>query len=238
MLVKLFLELHCQMSQPIKILIAEDEPSLGQILKETLETRDFEVILCADGEEAYEKYKTTQPEVLVLDVMMPKKDGFTLAREIRKENKRIPILFLTAKSQTTDVVEGFRLGGNDYLKKPFSIEELIVRVQALLDKAMLSKEDENISIGIYRFNYHKQELIYGNEVQRLTHREAQLLWHLCQQQGELLDRQMILQKLWGDDDFFTARSMDVFISRLRRKLKKDSNIQILNVRGYGYKLVD
>lgn len=226
------------MNHPIKILIAEDEPSLGQILKETLETRNFQVILCADGKQAYEKYQTSQPELLVLDVMMPKKDGFTLAREIRKFDKRIPILFLTAKSQTADVLEGFHMGGNDYLKKPFSIEELIVRIQALLDRATLSKEDENISIGAYFFNYPKQELSYGDDLQRLTHREAQLLWHLCEQKGEVVDRQLILQKLWGDDDFFTARSMDVFISRLRRKLKKDSNIQILNVRGYGYKLVD
>lgn len=226
------------MNQPIKILLAEDEPSLGQILKETLESRNFEVVLCADGEEAYQKCQSTQPELLVLDVMMPKKDGFTLAQEVRKTNKRIPILFLTARSQTEDVVTGFHLGGNDYLKKPFSIEELIVRIQALLDRAALSKEGEDISIGAYRFNCPKQELSYGDDLQRLTHREAQLLWYLCEQKGEVVDRQMILQKLWGDDDFFTARSMDVFISRLRRKLKKDSSIQILNIRGYGYKIVD
>lgn len=232
------LELYYRMDARIKILLAEDEPSLGQILKETLETRNFEVVWCENGEQAYEKYQTTKPKLLVLDVMMPKKDGFTLASEIRKENKRIPILFLTAKSQTEDVLKGFHLGGNDYLKKPFSIEELIVRIQALLDRAAQNKEDENIKIGAYRFNYQKQELACGNDLQRLTHREAQLLWHLCQQRGEVVDRQMILQKLWGDDDFFTARSMDVFISRLRRKLKKDSSIQILNVRGYGYKLVD
>lgn len=232
------LELYYRMDARIKILLAEDEPSLGQILKETLETRNFEVVWCENGEQAYEKYQTTKPKLLVLDVMMPKKDGFTLVSEIRKENKRIPILFLTAKSQTEDVLKGFHLGGNDYLKKPFSIEELIVRIQALLDRAAQNKEDENIKIGAYRFNYQKQELACGNDLQRLTHREAQLLWHLCQQRGEVVDRQMILQKLWGDDDFFTARSMDVFISRLRRKLKKDSSIQILNVRGYGYKLVD
>ncbi len=221
-----------------KILLAEDEPSLGQILKETLATRNFEVVLCLDGEEAYQKYHETQPECLVLDVMMPKKDGFTLAREIRKENKRIPILFLTAKSQTEDVVEGFKLGGNDYLKKPFSIEELIVRIEALLERNEQKKEDENISIGKYHFNYHKQELWYGEQLQRLTHREGQLLWHLCMQKGEVVDRQFILQKLWGNDDFFSARSMDVFISRLRRKLAKDKRVEIINVRGFGYRLVD
>ncbi len=226
------------MSTKTKILLAEDEPSLGQILKETLATRGFEVVLCQDGEEAYEKYQETQPECLVLDVMMPKKDGFTLAREIRKENKRIPILFLTAKSQTDDVVEGFRLGGNDYLKKPFSIEELIVRIEALLDRQEQQKEDENMQIGRFRFNYHKQELWDGDHLQRLTHREAQLLWQLCLQKGEVVDRQMILQKLWGNDDFFSARSMDVFISRLRRKLAKDKSIEIINVRGFGYRLVD
>ncbi len=226
------------MAKTTKILLAEDEPSLGQILKETLSTRNFEVVLCLNGEEAHQKYCETQPEVLVLDVMMPKKDGFTLAREIRKENKRIPILFLTAKSQTEDVVAGFRLGGNDYLKKPFSIEELIVRIEALLDRREQQKEDEDISIGKYHFNYYKQELYCEGSLQRLTHREAQLLWHLCMQKGEVVDRQMILQKLWGNDDFFSARSMDVFISRLRRKLAKDKTVEIINVRGFGYRLVD
>ncbi len=220
-----------------KILLAEDEPSLGLIVKETLESKDFDVILCENGEEAYNKYLSEKPELLVLDVMMPQKDGFTLAKEIRQENKFIPIIFLTAKSQTQDVVNGFQHGGNDYLKKPFSMEELIVRINALLDRNQLKTDHEQITIGQYRFNYPKQTLYFEEKEQLLTHREAQLLFHLSQKRNEILDRSFILKKLWGNDDFFNARSMDVFISKLRKKLQHDTNIQIINVRGYGYKIV-
>ena len=166
------------MSQSIKILLAEDEPSLGQIVKESLETRDFTVYLASDGEEAYEFYKTLEPEILILDVMMPKKDGFTLAKEIREENNTIPIIFLTAKSQTKDVVDGFEHGGNDYLKKPFSMEELIVRIHALLDRVKLKNDNEKIGIGNYTFNYVKQSLHLEDESMLLTHRESELLFHL------------------------------------------------------------
>lgn len=224
------------MSNPIRILLAEDEPALGQIVKESLETRNFEVILCEDGTKAYENYIKHKPEVLVLDVMMPKKDGFTLAEEIRKSDKDTPIIFLTAKSQTKDVVNGFELGGNDYLKKPFSMEELIVRIHALLNRAR-KKQNDSIVLGKFHFNYTKQLLIHNNEEETLTHREAELLYHLIQKQNDVLDRSEILKKLWGDDDFFNARSMDVFITKLRKKLKKDESIQIINVRGLGYKLI-
>ncbi|MEM9075654.1 MAG: response regulator transcription factor [Bacteroidota bacterium] len=224
------------MSTPIKILLAEDEPALGQIVKESLETRNFEVILCKDGSEAYERYLEHQPKLLVLDVMMPKKDGFTLVEEIRKNDMETPIIFLTAKSQTKDVVNGFELGGNDYLKKPFSMEELIVRIHALLNRSQKLQKD-NVLFGKFRFNYTKQLLIYGTEEESLTHREAELLYHLIQKQNDVLDRSEILKKLWGDDDFFNARSMDVFITKLRKKLKKDETIQIINVRGQGYKLI-
>lgn len=224
------------MSKNIKILLAEDEPSLGQIIKESLETRNFEVLLCADGEIAYKTYKTEKPLLLVLDVMMPKKDGFTLAKEIRVEDPDIPIIFLTAKSQTEDVVEGFNLGGNDYLKKPFSMEELIVRINALLKR---NKENltENISLGNYTFNLKKQTLLINDISQNLTHREANLLYYLLKNKNQVLERSFILKKLWGDDDFFNARSMDVFITKLRKKLKDDTSIQIINVRGFGYKLI-
>ena len=225
------------MTKKIKILLAEDEPSLGQIIKESLETRNFEVLLCENGEVAYSTYKTEHPLLLVLDVMMPKKDGFTLAKEIRKENSDIPIIFLTAKSQTEDVVEGFNLGGNDYLKKPFSMEELIVRINSLLKRGEKDKNTEHISIGKYVFNLKKQTLQLNNTVEKLTHREAQLLFYLTKSKDQVLDRSFILKKLWGDDDFFNARSMDVFITKLRKKLKNDSAIQIINVRGYGYKLI-
>jgi len=224
------------MSNPVKILLAEDEPSLGQIIKESLETRNFEVLLCEDGEVAYSTFISESPLLLVLDVMMPKKDGFTLAKEIRKEDPNIPIIFLTAKSQTEDVVEGFNLGGNDYLKKPFSMEELIVRINALLKRNITPISDE-ISIGKFTFNLKKQTLIFNNVSEKLTHREANLLYYLIKNKNQVLERSFILNKLWGDDDFFNARSMDVFITKLRKKLKSDTSIQIINVRGYGYKLI-
>ncbi len=228
------------MNEKPKILLAEDEESLGKIIKESLEFNGFEVMHCKNGEEAFSKFKITSPDILVLDVMMPKKDGFTLAKEIRLENKTIPILFLTAKSQTQDVVKGFNLGGNDYLKKPFSIEELLVRIKSLLNINQVENKIANnteIHIGNYIFSPKKQTLSFDNEIKKLTSRESDLLLELYLQKNEILDRTYILKKLWGNDDFFNARSMDVFISKLRKKLKKDTNIQIINVRSYGYKLI-
>ena len=226
------------MSKQTTILLAEDEPSLGQIIKESLETRDFTVLLCENGEIALETYRIHQPELLVLDVMMPKKDGFTLAKEIRMENDEIPIIFLTAKSQPRDVVEGFTIGGNDYLKKPFSMEELIVRINNLINRNRLQKSSGILKIGGYTFDFPKQILQFKDDAKvQLTHREAHLLFHLIKNKNEVLDRSLILKKLWGNDDFFNARSMDVFITKLRKKLNLDSNIQIVNVRGYGYKLI-
>ena len=220
------------------ILLAEDEPALGQIIKESLETRNFNVLLCENGVKAYQVYKQNNPELLVLDVMMPKKDGFTLAKEIRLEDDTIPILFLTAKSQTEDVVEGFNIGGNDYLKKPFSIEELIVRINNLLNRTQLQKTADILEIGKYTFNFPKQHITFkGSEKVQLTHRESHLLYHLIKNKNEVLDRSLILNKLWGTNDFFSARSMDVFITKLRKKLKQDDRIQIVNVRGFGYKLI-
>ena len=226
------------MTEIIDILLAEDEPSLGLIIKESLETRNFQVHLAKDGKEAFELYKSIDPKLLVLDVMMPKKDGFTLAKEIRQEDETIPIIFLTAKSQTQDVVEGFTIGGNDYLKKPFSMEELIVRINNLLQRTLIQKKAEIINVGAYTFNFPKQQLQFKEEEPSpLTHREAHLLFHLIKNKNQVLDRSLILKKLWGDDDFFNGRSMDVFITKLRKKLKKDESIQIINVRGYGYKLI-
>lgn len=221
----------------IKILLAEDEASLGMIVKESLESRKFTVFHTFNGEEAFQIYQTENPDILVLDVMMPKKDGLTLAKEIRETNKSIPIIFLTAKSQTSDVLEGFKNGGNDYLKKPFSMEELIVRINSLLDRVQLKTDFNNIRIGSYSFNYTKQTLEFLTEITQLTHREADLLFYLFEKKNEILDRSFILNKLWGNDDFFNARSMDVFISKLRKKLKKDTSIQIINVRSFGYKLI-
>lgn len=226
------------MAKKTTILLAEDEPALGQIIKESLETRDFDVLLCSNGEDAFKIYNQEQPELLVLDVMMPKKDGFTLAKDIRKIDDTIPIIFLTAKSQTQDVIEGFTIGGNDYLKKPFSMEELIIRVNNLLKRKKVQVNSEKIIIGHFTFDFPKQLLQFKNEKPiQLTHREAHLLFHLMQNKNQVLERSLILNKLWGNDDFFSARSMDVFITKLRKKLNQDENIQILNVRGFGYKLI-
>ena len=226
------------MDKTTTILLAEDEPSLGQIIKESLETRNFNVLLCENGEKAFNVYKEKGPELLVLDVMMPVKDGFTLAKEIRMEDDSIPIIFLTAKSQTHDVVEGFSIGGNDYLKKPFSMEELIVRINNLLNRNKFQKSSGVLKVGLYTFDFPKQILQFKNENKvQLTHREAHLLFHLIKNKNEVLDRSLILKKLWGNDDFFNARSMDVFITKLRKKLNQDESIQIVNVRGFGYKLI-
>ena len=221
----------------ITILLAEDEPALGRIIKESLETRDFNVLLCEDGEDALKTYQEENPELLVLDVMMPKKDGFSLAKDIRAIDDTIPIIFLTAKSQTKDVVEGFTIGGNDYLKKPFSMEELIVRIHNLIQRSQVQKTSEIIQIGQYSFDFPKQTLHLEDNIQQLTHREAHLLFHLVKNKNKVLERSLILNKLWGTDDFFSARSMDVFITKLRKKLQNDDTIQIINVRGFGYKLV-
>jgi len=226
------------MDYKIHIILAEDETALASIVKESLETRGFVVHLAHDGRKALELFQSLKPELLVLDVMMPKKDGFALSKEIRQVDDKIPILFLTAKSQPLDVVEGFSAGGNDYLKKPFSMEELIVRIHNQLNRKKQKKESEIITIGNYLFDFPKQSLQYKDDNKELlTHREAHLLFHLCKNQNRVLDRSLILNKLWGNDDFFNARSMDVFISKLRKKLKRDPNIQILNVRGFGYKLI-
>lgn len=226
------------MVEKIKVLLAEDELTLSQIIKESLETRDFEIYLAKDGYEALRMFQDIAPEILVLDVMMPKKDGFTLAKEIRQIDAKIPIIFLTAKSQTIDVVEGFNVGGNDYLKKPFSMEELIIRIQNLINRKKLQEVSEILRIGQYIFDFPKQSLRFKEEEKEmLTHREAHLLYYLSKNKNQVLDRSFILKKLWNDDDFFSARSMDVFISKLRKKLSKDKNIKIVNVRGYGYKLI-
>lgn len=227
------------MSSEAKILLAEDEAALGMIIRESLESRGFEVVFCQDGEEAKKAYEAKAPDILVLDVMMPKLDGFSLVKQVRKKDQFIPIIFLTAKSRTEDVVEGFGYGANDYLKKPFSMEELIVRIQALLNRKAAVSDNGQHEIGAFTFDCQKQLLIHRPSAKedRLTHREAHLLDALIRNANELTDRQEILKSLWGNDDFFNARSMDVFISKLRKKLAQDPSIQIINVRGYGYKLV-
>lgn len=230
------------MTQVIKLLLVEDEISLGEIIKESLETRDFEVVYCQNGVQGWEQFNQYQPDVCILDVMMPLKDGFTLAEEIRKVDEFTPIIFLTAKSQIKDVVKGFEIGANDYLKKPFKMEELIVRIKALLrDKKRYAQQvlahQDIWHLGQFTFNYPKQVLIKNSKEQKLTHREAAILYKLCQFQNQVMERKPVLLELWGDDSIFNARSMDVFITKLRKHLKQDSNIEIVNVRGVGYKLI-
>ena len=225
------------MPTKIKILLAEDEPALALIIKESLETRNFEVMHCINGEEAFDTFTKQKFDFLVLDVMMPKKDGFSVAKDVRKIDKTIPIIFLTAKSQTQDVIEGFTSGGNDYLKKPFSMEELIIRIHSLLGRINADKVEEKMLIGNYSFDFVKQTLHFNELIITVTHREAELLFLLIENKNEILDRSIVLKKIWGNDDFFNGRSLDVFITKLRKKLNLDPNIQIINVRGQGYKLI-
>jgi len=225
-----------------KVLLIEDEWQLGQIVKDSLEMRGFEMLYAQDGVEGLQLYREHHPDVVVLDIMMPNMDGFSVTTEIRKEDKHTPIIFLTAKSQTTDVVKGFELGGNDYLKKPFSMDELIVRIKALLQRyneqqGMPDAGSDVVQIGQYTFNYTKQTLTRNNHTEFLSHREAEILRRLSDNRNQVMERKTILLDLWGDDSFFNARSMDVFITKIRRYLKEDPRIQIVNIRGVGYKLI-
>jgi len=225
-----------------KILLVEDEKTLGQIVKESLETRDFEVLYVEDGLEAEKKYASYAPDLCVLDVMLPGKDGFSLAKSIRLLDPYTPIIFLTARSQTADVIQGFDLGADDYIKKPFSIEELIVRILALLRRGRMQspapvEEAPLLPIGNYEFDPALQTLNLSGNIRKLTHRESALLHLLFRHRHQILERKTALDKLWGDDSFFNARSMDVFITKLRKYLKEDAQVEIINVRGIGYKLV-
>jgi DNA-binding response OmpR family regulator len=225
-----------------KILLIEDEIQLGQIVKDSLEMRGFEMLYAEDGKEGLRLYKEHHPDVVVLDIMMPNMDGFSVTTEIRKDDKLTPIIFLTAKSQTTDVVKGFELGGNDYLKKPFSMDELIVRIKSLLlryndQQGAMDSGTDVVQIGQYTFNYTKQTLTRNNNTEFLSHREAEILRRLSDNRNQVMERKTILLDLWGDDSFFNARSMDVFITKIRRYLKEDPRIQIVNIRGVGYKLI-
>lgn len=221
----------------IKMLLAEDETALATIVKESLETRNFDVTIAYNGKEAFELYHENKFDVLVLDVMMPEKDGFTLTQDIRQENKSIPIIMLTSKSQTKDVVYGFKNGANDYLKKPFSIEELIVRIESLLGRQAQDSANKKFTIRSYEFDFSKQTLQHNKDLHTLTFMEAQLLLMLIDNKNDIVDRSAILKKIWGSDTYFNGRSLDVFITKLRKKLTNDNNIKIINSRGHGYKIV-
>jgi len=220
----------------IKILYVEDEPFLGRIVKESLESRDFEVIMIDDGNDAVSKFRSIQPDICVLDIMLPIKDGYTIAREIRQLAPSIPIIFVTAKIQTEDVLKGFESGGNDYLRKPFSMEELIVRVTNLLQltRSQKSTPVENVTIGRYEFLPLRYELRYEDAVKKLSHRESTLLQTLVDNRNATVLRKDILLKLWGDDSFFNSRNLDVYITKLRDYLKDDPSIQIITIKGIGY----
>ncbi|OUN80175.1 response regulator transcription factor [Bacteroides sp. An51A] len=227
----------------INVLLVEDEETLALIIKDTLEGQGFFIRLAKDGEEGLRQFFEEKPDVLVADVMMPRMDGFEMVRRIRRQDKQTPVLFLTARSATNDVVEGFELGGNDYLKKPFGMQELIVRIKALLGRASNYSAPEKqtsvteFEIGRYRFNAITQRLSYlGNETE-LSYRESEILRRLCENRNEVTLMQDILIELWGNDTFFNQRSLHVFITKLRHKLSRDERIRIVNVRGIGYKLI-
>lgn len=219
-----------------KILYVEDEPFLGRIVKESLESRDFEVTMAADGKLAVSLFKESNPDICVFDIMLPQKDGYTLAKEIRNINAHVPIIFVTAKTQTEDVLKGFDVGGNDYLRKPFSLEELIARVNNLLSIARYknSGSKEVIEIGVFEFSVSRYELKFNNQVKKLSHREASLLKMLYDNRHGTITRKDILMNLWGDDSFFNSRNLDVYITKLRDYLKDDPAVQIITIKGIGY----
>ena len=223
-----------------KVFYVEDELFLARIVKESLESREFEVIMEHDGAKALDLFKKTQPDICVLDVMLPNKDGFEIADEIRELNENIPIIFLTAKTQTEDVVRGFTLGGNDYIRKPFSMEELIVRIQSLL---RLNKEGvkkintESVRMGKYDFQINRQVLSSEKEKRKLSFRESELLKLLYESRDKVIDRKDILNLLWGNDSFFNSRNLDVYITKLRSYLKDDPSLEIITIKGIGYRFV-
>jgi two-component system response regulator TrcR len=224
----------------IKVLLAEDESTLAMIIKETLEEDDFTLQIAPDGEAGLQQFYDFRPDVVVADVMMPKMDGFEMVRRIRQTDRQTPVLFLTARSAVNDVVEGFKLGANDYLKKPFGMQELIVRIKALVGRAyqpIQEKKEEVYEIGRYLFNPTNQTLSLLDQSEELSYRESEILKRLCLNRNQVVNMQNILLDLWGDDTFFNQRSLHVFITKLRHKLSKDDTIRIVNVRGIGYKLI-
>lgn len=226
-----------------KILLVEDDPNLGLLLQDYLQLKGkFDVVLCKDGEEGLRAFTKNDYDLLILDVMMPKKDGFTLGKEVRKINGQVPIIFATAKGMIEDKTQAFNLGGDDYITKPFRIEELLLRINALLKRSEGSgkKEEEKQStfkIGRYDFDYTNQVISIDGTQQKLSTKEAELLRLLCLRKNEVLTREEALLNIWHDDNYFNGRSMDVFLSKIRKYLRDDPNVEIINVHGRGYKLL-
>lgn len=226
-------------SQKKKVLLVEDDTNLGNLLQDALDDKNFEVVLKRNGEDGFHEFKANRFDICILDVMMPKKDGFTLASEIRKMNSQIPIIFLTAKAMKEDTIQGLKLGADDYITKPFSMEELTLRMENIFKR--LPKEEMNtkneFTIGKFDFNNTLRTLKIGSKETKLTTKESELLKILALYQDKLLPREVALNTVWGTDSYFAGRSMDVYIAKLRKYLKDDSNVEIINVHGTGFKMV-
>lgn len=224
----------------IKILVVEDDPNLGNLLRDYLNAKGHDATLCVDGQLGYERFTKDHFDFLILDVMMPVKDGLTLAREIRSIDNKVPILFLTAKSMKEDTIQGFNAGADDYMTKPFSMEELLARMSAILRRSgtPTAGNKQMFDIGKFTFDFQQQLLLLGKDSQKLTTKESELLKLLANNKNEVLERNAALKAVWGDDNYFSGRSMDVYIAKIRKYLKKDPNVQIINVHGTGFKLLD
>jgi DNA-binding response OmpR family regulator len=226
------------MEKEYKILLTEDDENLGMLLREYLEAKGYETDLLPDGEAGYDAFMNKKYDVCIFDVMMPKKDGFTLAKEIRMVNTDVPIIFLTAKSMKEDIFQGFKIGADDYIAKPFSMEELLFRIEAILRRTKGGLANQEVfQLGKYKFDTQKQQLIDNEKVVKLTTKESELLKLLCNNANKVLERNFALKTIWVDDNYFNARSMDVYITKLRKHLKDEPAVEIINVHGKGYKLV-
>jgi len=227
------------MEEKLNILLCEDDENLGMLLREYLQAKGYNAELCPDGEVGYKTFIKGKFDICVLDVMMPKKDGITLAQEIRAANPEVPIVFLTAKNLKDDILEGFKAGADDYISKPFSMEELTFRIEAILRRVRgkKSREVSTYTIGRYTFDTKKQILSIGETSTKLTTKESELLGLLCAHKNDILQRDFALKTIWVDDNYFNARSMDVYITKLRKHLKDDENVEIINIHGKGYKLI-
>ncbi len=222
------------------ILLVEDDPNFGSVLKNYLELNEYNVSLSTDGFAGYERFITGKYDICILDVMMPKKDGFTLAKEIREKDQQVPIIFLTAKTMKEDMLVGFQSGADDYITKPFDSEVLLYKLKAIIKRSADKSHDtsqKEFDIGQFHFNHDHRTIKSGDESQKLSPKEADLLKLLCIYKNELLPRQKALKEIWGDDNYFNARSMDVFITKLRKYLKLDDKVEILNIHGEGFRLV-
>ena len=227
------------MEQKRRIMLCEDEESLGVLVREYLQAKGYDAELYLDGEAGYRAFTTETFDLCLLDVMMPRMDGFTLAKEIRMVNPDIPIIFLTAKNLKEDILEGFKLGADDYLTKPFSMDELVYRIEAIMRRAggKINKPQLTYQLGAYTFDTQRQTLTRGETQSRLTTKECELLTLLCMHVGDILQREVALKSIWVEDNYFNARSMDVYITKLRKLLRDDERIQINNVHGKGYRLI-